>query len=304
MPDDFNTDNNPGTGSDNGQGNNPQAGDAGYRHQDDPFDVNKALDDLGDGGENDPPAMPQGLPPEAWNAATGTIDTNKLLARFLETDKRMNGLRQKLSKGEGLAPKDVTEYEINWPDGYDANDGDAKALDSLKAIGVKHGLTNDQLQGIVGDFIKDAYAENGFWADHADMLTPEEQAAAQAEYTRQEIAKLGPNGMGVIKRLAGAKQAMVAKGILTAAEGQAFEGMIMTADAANVLNKLMPMLGLGDVIPAAVNVGAGGLKSDAEIADMIEEHSKTGDPKLDAEIERQLNMRSEAGYDGPLKARV
>lgn len=296
MTDPVNANDAAGANPDDGQ---PMGDD--YRHENDPMGVNDAIDNLDDDDKDDSgDGRPAGLPDEAWNAETGEVDIEKFIALYDQTSKRMNGLRTKLAKGETLAPKDVAGYEVSWPEGYEATDGDNKALDTLKNIGVKYGMTNDQMQGLLTDFLKDAHAEGGFWTDFSDMLTPEEQAAAQAEYQQKEIAKLGPNGTAIIRRLAGAKQAMVSKGILTAEEGQAFEGMVMTADAANVLNKLMPMLGLGDDIPSQANTGQGRLKSDAEIIAMQEKYFETGDSRLDKEINEQLDLRTAAGYTGPL----
>lgn len=275
-----------------------------YEHKNDTMGLNDAIKQTLQGekpaAEPDGPVKPNDLPDSFWDAEKGLVKVDELITAHNEAEKRAKGLRDKLAKGENLAPKDVAGYELAAPEGFEFTADDEQVVGLLKEIGVKHKLSQEQLQGVLNDFMTGAQAL-GFEA--GAELTPEEIAAQQQAYVQEEYKKIGPNASVMAQAVAGWGKVLESKGIISSEETKTFENMINDAPTLVLMNKLRSLAGFGDDIPG--NTGSvydSGILSDDEIHELFGKYYKDkNDTASYQKALTALKAREAAGITGPLR---
>lgn len=273
---------------------------ATHQHQNDYMGLNDAIGGLKDTAGQTPaddgkPLKPEGLPDNFWDAESNQIKTDDLIKAYTTESARAKGLRDKLAKGAGGAPETVDEYEITAPEGFEFTENDADVLNAAKQAGLAAGLTNDQINKFVQHYMLKAQ----------DLLpqelSAEEQKAQEAAYQQEEFKKIGPNAGIIVQAVAGMRETLVNKGILSADEAEVFNGMITTAAQLKVMNSLRSFIGIGDEIPANAGLTPNGLMSDGEIYNLIgSKEYMSGDPAVHRKVEEQLSLRTMSGRTGLL----
>lgn len=211
---------------------------------------------------------PKDFPDEAWDAEKNTPKADVLYNKFKEAEARAKGLRDKLAKGDGKAPKDAKEYAFKPSEkaGKIFKEGDASKDPLVMAaapIAHKYGLSKDAFQGFMSE-MSDKIAELAEANANQEPveMTPEQKA----EVRDVEYKKIGTNATQVIKAVETWAKELKASGQFSEADLAEFKNMAMTGGQVRVLNKLRAMAGGGNTLP--MDFGGDGLPSDAEIAEL------------------------------------
>jgi hypothetical protein len=223
---------------------------------------------------------PEGFPDDFWDADKNAPDVNKLFDTYQQTHKRMEGLRQKLSKGEfeGKAPADIKEYVLELSDDlkqYVPDDDRliAKAREAAKEAGLPKEAFNKMMIPLIQEVV-------AMQQDAVKPPSPEEVSAAK----EAEFAKLGANGKVVAQAVNGFINTMVAEGKLTKDEAVAAQNMVYNAETLKVMNKFRSMIN-PSTVPIGIPVTQDSSRSEIE-ANMAKAFNK-GD---EAEYTKFKNM--------------
>jgi hypothetical protein len=155
-------------------------------------------------------------------------------------------LRDKLAKGVQNAPKDPKEYEIKLSEqAAKVIKSDDPLFEAARSVAHKYGLS------------KEAY--NGFMAEMADFvaktaggeqLTPEQEQAQREAYKAEQIAKLGDNGLRVVRAVNSWAEQLKSDGYLNDTDHKTLKEMANSAEAVRVLNTLRGMISNAPEVPA------------------------------------------------------
>lgn len=186
-----------------------------------------ADDENGEETEFSPDSLPEHMVNE-----DGDVDVEELGKAWL-------GMRKKLSE-QGGEDEEETEEETTEPEGevpespddYPFEPGedlevpipeDDPALNIFKEAAHEHGLTDDQFQGLVNDFLQTS-AENGLVQQPMD---PE-----------NELERLGENGQKMVSEVTNKINALQNRGILSEAEARDLKIGFGTAEGVQAASKL------------------------------------------------------------------
>lgn len=246
------------------------------------------LDIDGDDAIDFSSGKPEGFPDDLWDAEANTPKVDMLYQRMQEAENRAKGLRDKLAKGAGKAPKDAAEYEFFVPDDLkDFIPDNDPVLEKARAVAFKSGMPKELAEAFIGEMI----AEIGQMRSEAGPQEPTEEE--KAEYRKAEFAKIGANAQQVVRAVAAWGNELYQTGQFSESELQAFKDMAFTGEAVKVMNKLRALAGGGKTIPTTPTDD--GLPSDSEIVDMLSKAYKAGDITEIGKVEKLLDKRREAG---------
>jgi hypothetical protein len=245
--------------------------------------------------------MPKDFPKEAWDDEKKAPKAEVLYDKFKEAEARAKGLRDKLAKGEGKAPKDPKEYAFK-PGEKGAKlfkDGDASKDPLIAAaapIAHKYGISKEAYQGFLSemsDFIADKVGE----AQEAGPaeLSPEQKA----EIRTAEYKKIGTNAPQIIKAVETWGKELKETGQFSEADIAAFKSMAVTGEQVRVLNKLRALAGGGNHLP--MDFSGDGLASDDEIANLQAAVKTQADQD---KVDELYEKRRQAGRPEKLQIRV
>ena len=235
---------------------------------------------------------PESFPEDFWDETNKSPNTAKLFDSYTQEKKRAEGLRAKLSRGEfeGKPPEDIKEYKLELTD-------DLKALvpeddrmynaarQAAKDAGLPKEAFNKFMKPIVEELAK----------VHAEMQPNEEMIESErAEYKRTELAKLGPNGNGVVTAVKGYVDGLEANGTFSKEEADAARDMANNAAAVRVMNKFRMMTGGQNQVPMDLPIDTA-----ASISDVEKKMTAAGLKGDEAEFNRYsaqlMNMKKQAG---------
>lgn len=256
---------------------------------------------LADIDTNEEPAIdlstgekPEGLDAGFWDEDKKSVNIDALHKAYQEEAKRAKGLRDKLAKGVGKAPKDASEYVIEFGEkgkGLIKDDNDP-VVGAAKTAAHKAGISVEQFNAFMaqmGDSLADIVGQAG-------AVTEEQRAefeANQAARRDEEIKKIGSNGLAIAKAVKAWGEDLTNKGHLSESELGDFLDLAHTAGHIRVLNKLRVMATGRDTIPMEAQTDS--LPSDREIGNMMQKAYNSGDQQQIAKVQELLSKRLEAG---------
>ena len=256
----------------------------------------------GDGGGSEVKALdfskgerPQEFPEEFWNAEKKAPDVDKLFGKLTAEQRRAEGLRVKLSKGEkiteGTKVEKADDYSLIVGDvspedkaAFEKIPADDPLMKVARDAALAQGMSKEAFAAVMTPLAK-AILTAGDVA--AKPPTPEEIK----EYKTQEVAKLGHGGQKIVAALGAWKKEQVATGIMSKSDEKAFNELTETADGVRFMNKLMQRMG-GQFVPHDVDVNDA-----ASLADLEKKMSEAFKAGNEAEYNKyaaQVNQRKQA----------
>jgi len=238
-----------------------------------------------DQGEDQPPeptsapetasTRPDGLEDKFWDEEKGEVKFDLLHKNYRE-------LSKKFSQGDHKAPETLEGYVTDLPKEvsdaiFAASDGDASAdplMRTAQETAKELGMSSDMFN----KFMTPILAKIG-------EIDAEYSVDAQAE-----IAKLGPNGKEVLSHMIHQGEQLLAQGIFSDEEHQAYDMIAGSAAGMRMLQKVAQHLDKGEVrIPTNPKIDSG-LPSREELSEMLnsEKYTKDADfrKKVDDMYER------------------
>lgn len=141
------------------------------------------------GGEAQPPARPEGLPDQYWDATANAVKVPDLVKSWSEADAFRKAETERLSK----RPESADKYELRLPETMKLPDGAKFEIDNTSPLAVEFrsiahaaGLDQPTMEKLIG-----IYAEE-------QLGVGERHVKAEEERARGEVAKLGENGQARI----------------------------------------------------------------------------------------------------------
>lgn len=235
---------------------------------------------------------PDGLDDDLWDVENNTFNAQALYNRLQHSENRVKGLRQKLSKGEGAAPKTIDGYtlELSENDGFEV-DSEDPVINKVREICFENKLSNEVYQNIIkgmGKFLSETDAE--------PQLSDEEIESIRQE----EFKKLGPNAPKVVRAVSEWARSLKSQGHFSEDDMKAIESMGATGEGVRVLNIFRQLVG-GNNIPMDSMIDDG-LPSDQEIFQMMKSDSyRKGDVEAHRKINDILDRRIKAGRPATLQ---
>lgn len=206
-------------------------------------------------------AAPEGLSnKEWWDSEKGQLKTDVVIEELNRQTKRAEDLRKKLSSGV-VVPEKAEDYKVvPTEEVKDLLDTNSDVFKGLQNIALKQGLSNEQFQGFVNDYLA-MCVEKGIITK---PQSEEELKAAQEKYVADQKKILGTNADEQIQNAVSFIETGYRKGIFDEAEKKALrEFADKSATTIRVLNKLQEMSGQ-PVVPVQ-NAQTDGLMPDTEI---------------------------------------
>lgn len=177
-----------------------------------------------------PAARPADVPEQFWDPEKGQL-------RSAELVKSWRDLRGKVSAGRGEVPETAEGYALPVLEDLPA-DLVAKDDPLWKAVSAKAhaaGVTQQQLQALAEPYLRGL-------AEARTSQSPEAQAEAVKATRQAELAKLGPNGLALVRDIGGWVNGLASRGSLTASEAAALRS-VSTADGVRAIAKLRELTG-------------------------------------------------------------
>lgn len=242
---------------------------------------------------------PEGIPDDAWDETTGEVKVEALFQAYQNEAKRAKGLRDKLAKGGDKAPKDPSEYKLEFAEEIKAVIPDNDPLvEAGRKIAQKNGLSQEQFQGFMSEMAGEVAKLR------SQIEQPEAPSEAEIqEYREAEFKKLGANGKAVARAVSEWARQMKDTGAISEADHKLMQSFATSADAIRLLNTLRSMTtqNSNTNIPLDSTIDDG-LPSDHEIYAMIgSKKYQDGDPVTLRKVEDLLAKREAAGRPARLQ---
>lgn len=203
---------------------------------------------------------PEGFPDEFYDVEKKAPLVDKIFKEYTTQKQRAEGLRVKLSKGEfeGKAPEDIKEYTLELDEKLKPLvPDDDPMMQSAREAAKAAGMPKEQFSKFITPIIS-KLAE--IKAESEKPLSEEEINTAR----QVEIDKLGPSGQRIVDTVASFIEGLKNGGTFSEAEAAAAKGMMNSAEAARVFNKLRMMAGHRDEVPLDVVIDTNASRSDIE----------------------------------------
>ncbi|MGB0817409.1 MAG: capsid assembly protein [Candidatus Puniceispirillaceae bacterium] len=282
-------------GGDDGQGNDGNEGGADGKDNKSGDSLLDGLDD-GDGVTFDftTGEKPEGFPDDYWDAENGSVNAQALFDGLKKQEKIAKDLRAKMGKGEHKAPEKAEDYKLDLPEELqELVPADDPAVAKARERALAHGMSQEQFQGFMGEIIGDLAEIAQEAAENGGMS--EEQ---KAEYVKEEIAKIGPNGPQVLRAVQSWGNELLAEGTFNEQDVETLksEGLV-SANMVALFNRLRARMGGSDIPMDGFDDG---LPPDSEIAEklnsMAEKAKETGNHQEYMNYEAKImEKRQKAG---------
>lgn len=179
--------------------------------------------------EGAPRARPEHIPAPFWDATKGELRVEALMKSWTD-------LRRQVSRGDHNPPASAEEYRLPLPEGALPSlvPSDDPILASVRRSAHEAGLSQAQFDALARPFL----AELTKIAGNAQA-----PAAAQQEYVKAELTKLGPGGEAQLRALATWGQGLLRKGAISPEEFNEFRGFASSAAGVRLLAKLRGLAG-------------------------------------------------------------
>ena len=235
---------------------------------------------------------PDWLDEALWDEEKKAPKTAETLEALQKAQKQATDLRAKMGKGTQKAPKTADDYKFEpAAELKEMVKEDDPVVKAARGVAHKYGLGQEQFQGFMGDMLGEIAKLTKGMTDAAAAEPTEEEIKA---YRQQEAAKLGKNGVAVMRAVTEWGRQLHANGVLSESDIKVLKAMGHSADEVRVLNKLRTISG-GQEIPLEMQLDDG-LPSDAEIFAMMGTAKyQDGDPETVKKVEKLLDQRRAAG---------
>ena len=234
--------------------------------------------------------MPEGFPEEFWDAENNKVNEQALFDGLKKQEKIAKDLRAKMGKGEHKAPESADQYTFEPSESVAEfiDEGDPLVA-AAKEIAHKHGLSQEQYAGFMSE-ISDKMVEVANEMGEEGSPMNEE---AKAEYIRDQIRQIGPNGPQVLRAVQSWGNELLAEGTFSEEDVQTMteEGLV-SAKMVQMFNRLRARMGGTDVPHDTFDDG---LPPDTEIAEMLDKAYISGDNTKIRDVEKLLDKRRRAG---------
>lgn len=255
-------------------------------------DNDSLLDNLPDGDgldlSGDLTEKPEGLDDKFWDADNNKVNQQALYDELQKSEKIAKDLRAKMGKGEHKPPEKAEDYKVELPEELaDLMPADDPVLKAAQETAHKYGMSQDMFNGFMAEM-------TGHMAKIAGDGEPAEMSDEQkADYIKQELGKLGDNGVRIARANDSFLNKMKAEGALSETGYNGLRNAMQTAEAVQGLNELRASMGGGDAVPFDdVNDG---LPPDPQIAQQLSDAYESGDQQKIAAAEQLLDKRRAAG---------
>ncbi|MGB0818089.1 MAG: capsid assembly protein [Candidatus Puniceispirillaceae bacterium] len=278
-----------GAGDDGDQGDGDDAGDKGKKKDGDNM-LDALDDDEGVTFDFSGDEKPEGFPDEFWDEENNQPNAQALFDAMKKQEKRAEDLRAKMGKGAQKPPAKAEDYKLELPEELqELVPADDPLVAKARERAHKAGFSQEAFQGFMSEIIGDLAAQAEAMADPDS----ETNQAARAEYIKDEIKKIGPNGPQVLRSVESWAGELLAEGTFNEQDVQTLkeEGLV-SAKMVQMFNRLRARMGGSEVPMDTIDDG---LPPDSDIADMIDKAYQSKDAKKIREAEAMLDKRRAAG---------
>jgi len=196
-------------------------------------------------------AKPENLPDDFWDAEKQSYKGEDLFKAYESEKAKALGLRQKLSKGDQNAPKDVDGYKLEWDDEENPLDDSNPQVSVFKKIAHENNLNQEQFNGMLKSFQKEFKA--GSFDPNEELSEAETQ-----QWRQEEMKRLGANHKQITDGFRSWSRQYVQTGVLTQEESERLLKMPASAEDLKILTKIKESAGFINDIPlGGVSVDGG-----------------------------------------------
>ena len=219
-------------------------------------------------GDGDPPARPDTVPEQFWDAEKGELKADALIKSWNDTRQEL-----KAAKAGGSAPEKADDYKFESPEGIARPiKDDDPALRLFKTIAHTAGLSQEQFNAIGSEFVKGL----------GDMLP-------ELPSIEDEKKILGDNADAVANAVLGWGEGLVKRGTWSKDEFEEIIIMGSTGTGLKALNKLRELTG-ETAIPVPPPGEGGDAPSEEELYAMVNDPKYASDAayrkKVDAAFQK------------------
>jgi len=226
---------------------------------------------------------PEDLPAEFWDEENGAFKANDLFEEYKKEKDKALGLRQKLSKGQPVAPESPESYQIDATKmadeiGIEIPENDP-GLDIFRKVAFENGLDQEKFENIFKGYMKEAL-NNKELQEMSQPQGPSEED--QKAYLDSEMKKLGDNAQGQIQGIKNWNQQLFYDGVLSKDDFETAQSMGMSAREIRVINAYRQAAGNMTIPDTSMPID--GAPSEQEIQKMISSPEYESDPTLQKKV--------------------
>ena len=217
---------------------------------------------------------PEGWPEDLWDKEKGVPKLEDASDRLTKAEKAANDFRKILSDKKSIeAYHKEQEGDKGVPEKYEFEilseewGGDRQSVEYFSNAAKEAGLNNGQANVILNKF----------------MEQQDERSIARRD---EEVKKLGEDAQGVLSGINDFINARVTNGTFSKEEGDAFAGLVVDADSARAISKVISMTG-EKAIPTSMRM-VSQHKSTQDIKECMVEALRKGDEKTVRELREEL----------------
>ena len=225
---------------------------------------------------------PEDLPEQFWDEDNGTFKANEIYEEYKTSQKRILDLRQKISKGQPVAPDSADGYQLDADKLAEAGmtiSNDDPAIKIFREAAAKAGISVDQFQTLVSDYTK-GLQDSEEIQKLSESKGPSEED--QQAYLDSEMKKLGDNAQGQIQGIKNWFQQLHYDGVLSRDDLETAQNMGMSAKEIKVLGLLRQSAGNLSIPETSTPID--GAPSEQEIQKMISSPEYRSDPVLQKKV--------------------
>lgn len=198
--------------------------------------------------------------------------------------KAYKGARESLSKTGGKAPEKAEDYTLEFSKDMPVQvQADDKAVAAARSIAHKHGLSQEQFQGFVGDFVSTLV--QGGVIGTGPVAASRETAQKHLNEMAEELGGR-ESAITFLKELDGWGQGLMKRGVLSEAEYSEFRFMMGTPAGARTINKLRALSG-EKMIPVKAGTAAGSV-SRADLDNLVADPRYKTDATFRADVQKKF----------------
>lgn len=225
---------------------------------------------------------PEDLPEQFWDEENGVFKANDLFDEYKKEKDKALGLRQKLSKGQPVAPDSADGYQLDADKMAEAGmdiSNDDPAIKIFREASANAGITQDQFQLLVTEYTKGVQNSEEIQKLNQPQGPSEED---QKAYLDGEMKKLGDNAQGQIQGIKNWNQQLFYDGVLSKDDFETAQNMGSSAREIRVINAYRQAA--GNMTIPETSSPMSGAPSEQEIQKMISSPEYESDPVLQKKV--------------------
>lgn len=279
-------------GNESGDGADGEDGaaDDGDKKKDSDSLLNALDDDEGQSFDFSTGEKPEGFPDEYWDAENNSVNAQALFEGLKKQEKIAKDLRAKMGKGDHKPPEKPENYKLELSEELqELVPEDDPLLKAARERAHSVGMSQEAFQTFVADIVGDMAKIS---EDMADENSPANEEA-RAEYIKEQIKQIGPNGPQVLRSVQSWANELKAEGVFNEQDVETMlEEGLTSARMVQMFNRLRSRMGGSDVPMDTIDDG---LPPDTEIADTINAAYESKNPAKIRAAEQLLDKRRAAG---------